>query len=1175
MYNTTVDIIRGGVALREALGAGTDGPCLISPEYLDLGIATEALIDLLEDDGVPHNILFLDPRVINGETPGELARMWYERRIAEGYVFAAGELDDNKLVLALGQGQTEDTLPYLVTQLRLGRSALVLRKGGFYIPQREAHDIYPSERMMDAPIALIGGEPVACEGASELEQYVLDAGESVGEVRQAFNRHGLERGVIHQDIGILIARISGKVADDGEKWTFQEICQREIARALLDGVDSGEGMTVSSATGTGKTRMQEDLVRIVTNAGYRHVIHVSHYLTHLQQTREAFQENFGVNDGIFANFCSLGHEPITNDTLAVFTTYDSLVNLLDQYKSEGVEPPLIIFDEAHNLLQRRAFLLSHPMVEKAVTTCWTATPGFLPDTLAKKGMPTASEFPLPDAIARRVLSPVQAVMSQFEPGEATEKDLRQLADDGGKVNENYIERLMRSEGYIDAVAKIALGKCAYVGYEGEGTLQEESPGQLEDSNVISHLEPTIIEAFDKDQAQEIYKRLGDLGKFAPGVFDQIRILNSDNTSAENQRILDEARAGGVNWIITVNMMVEAVDLPRFRKIIMRPRPCSAIGHDQALGRVLRAYPGKIACIYQLYDTPNPEEKGYRTVRLQLGVDTVHPGVTFYGDAAKYDEDVRSYRATGVAESRKKYRSHRRFNFLPDVRSQAKSQGSCDIDEITGLLTIANVLLKAERDEYLNIGVWKHVETERELKEFIESRMVIFTNPSEVYPEPISLRSVVKDDTYEYSIHAKRLGHLLGVSKAVVKRRFPGVDLVRLIRKCEIKLGIESLSQKTECARTLFEYVYKKIEEEEIVPGHTEWMHYVKLFGCSPLGLNLRIQELADQGDFPPEVNSLKALANYAAMWREVQLAKKVVPFELDLDTSKGFIATGAILRKLRDSFVQHAVNNIQGSYGERGFYFRPAKYHIRADAAIYGLDPKMVRRVMTSVRKYARTLQRGRKVFGVSTVKFFGMIVDEAEKRVEASGIVITQYPYTTLRSAYTFMMQRAQEFVDRGGSFCEGAVSTKNNNNLLIKIFGIRGGELKRLCREGWSKDSFKVSATPLLARIASRTDPEFKLSYDTYMRPGSINEVAQRIAEYILSNDPEFSETVYAKTISRYAPRPLSAKTVALGRPNPDGDDISHMLKTFCRNRGVTPGELVGLVNKCLHELRNHCGV
>lgn len=982
----------------------------------------------------------------------------------------------------------------------------------------------------------------AFQSVSPLLAHSVDR--SIEEVRSDQDGGRLARSEIALDLATILGPEILNAVDGGQKWDHQPLSIKALFKHLLTHPDS-PNCTITSATGTGKTRIEQSIVSSAIQAGYRHVIHVSPQLSQLRQSLNAFEtaseEELGAD---CARWYGKEKDPIDKDTALIFTTYDSYEKLLLQMEKQGRKPPLVIFDEAHHLNRNRQRILENPQAANAIKIGFTATPGRSPNSLEERGLPVIFEFPVSEGIRRGVLAPIKASMYKFNPAPSNRGKLDNIrSGDGGKVTNRYIEELMeKDKGYVSAVVQVALNECS---------------SAYEDGNEVRRdiLKPTIIEAFSKSQAEEILKEIIEEGNLTPEALSQVAILTSDNTDERNQEILEYAASGMVNWIISVNMMVEGVNFPRYSTIIMRPRPYSETQHDQALGRVLRYMDGKIARVIQLFDTDEPELIGYRTIRSMLGIIDLDPDTLYTGDAIEYNRSVATKR-----QSPKK-------SDIPDQLRRTRATYT----------EIQKVMFDCSEGNH--IYLWDLIKDEQMLRE-----MVRF-NLRKYQPDYISGAQALKylnpvtivgrsDGSYEWKLDPKRVEELLGVRLEKLEKRFKMVNLIQLIAEIESEMNVPSLYLACQSPSTFVTHLFRLINNGELQHGRLDVSEISSIIRASMTALDPLISAWSSCGLLPPEVTSLRGAINYAFLLYNFDTNAANVPFALEIDRSR-FPTVPELLTAVEEAFIKGIAQKIATSYKELGYYLRPSKYNTERYINMYGIDQENSRKFIESLRIPARTLIKnsGYQMSSVSSLKFFSSMVEKAEIYArDHYGVKIESRPFEeglgvdgiNYGRAFRFLYERADSHVKNVGSFVDFPIglSTDEENDLRFeKIFGIRVGELKRLCR------SWNTTPSHLLQKIIAQVDKKYGLSYNMYIAPNKWENSAQLVADYIGANAPTV-KAVTSRNIDTHGPRLPKKEGIGLTTPGV-AHDTSFGFAQYCKDRGISPAQFCVAVNRHLKQL------
>ncbi|PTF05400.1 DUF3427 domain-containing protein, partial [Staphylococcus cohnii] len=89
----------------------------------------------------------------------------------------------------------------------------------------------------------------------------------------------------------------------------------------------------------------------------------------------------------------------------------------------------------------------------------------------------------------------------------------------------------------------------------------------------------------KEEARELAVKLTDRG------FPTIALTGEDNQE-RRQEVIQQLKEGQINYIITVDLFNEGIDIPEVNQVIMLRATASSIIFVQQLGRGLRKSPNK-------------------------------------------------------------------------------------------------------------------------------------------------------------------------------------------------------------------------------------------------------------------------------------------------------------------------------------------------------------------------------------------------------------------------------------------------------------------------------------------------------------------------------------------------------------------------------------------------------
>lgn len=322
--------------------------------------------------------------------------------------------------------------------------------------------------------------------------------------------------------------------------------QRPALKSLQFLVKSGarRGLVVS-ATGTGKTYLGAFAVKDFAPRRFLYVVHREQIA---KKSLASFKKVIG---GPASNFGLLTGNRHDWDAKYLFATIQTLSQptALAHFKASTFD--YILIDEAH----RAAAPSYHRVLDYFEPKFWlgmTATPDRMDkeDVYALFDYHLAYEISLKSALAAKMLAPFHYVgVQDFE-------------QDGEIITETTSLRHLVSDQRV----KYVLDQLNYYGYCGS-----QARG--------------LVFCSRQEEAREL------AAKFSAANHPAIALTNADS-SARRQHAVDQLESGKLEYIVTVDLFNEGVDIPSLNQIIMLRNTQSAIVFVQQLGRGLRKYPGK-------------------------------------------------------------------------------------------------------------------------------------------------------------------------------------------------------------------------------------------------------------------------------------------------------------------------------------------------------------------------------------------------------------------------------------------------------------------------------------------------------------------------------------------------------------------------------------------------------
>lgn len=322
--------------------------------------------------------------------------------------------------------------------------------------------------------------------------------------------------------------------------------QKAALKQLQALVDEGQqkGLVVS-ATGTGKTYLGAFAVKAFRPKKFLYVVHreqiAKKALASFRKVIGGKKEDYGMLTG---NRQDLGAKYI-------FATVQTLSQMHVLQKFAKNEFDYILIDEAH-----RSAAPSYQRVLDYFTPQFLLGMTATPERMDEKNVyeifdyNLAYEIRLKDALEEKMLTPFHYV--GVEDYEA----------DGEVIDETSALSNLTSEKRVEYI----LHELDYYGYCGE------KPRGLVFCSRI-------------DEA----KRLAE--EFTKRGYDAVALTNNDSEKTR-QDAVTSLENGEIQYIITVDLFNEGVDIPSVNQVIMLRNTQSSIVFIQQLGRGLRKYPGK-------------------------------------------------------------------------------------------------------------------------------------------------------------------------------------------------------------------------------------------------------------------------------------------------------------------------------------------------------------------------------------------------------------------------------------------------------------------------------------------------------------------------------------------------------------------------------------------------------
>lgn len=302
---------------------------------------------------------------------------------------------------------------------------------------------------------------------------------------------------------------------------------------------------IVSATGTGKTYLGAFAVKDFKPKKFIYVVHRE------QIAKKALESFYQVIGGDRQDYGILsGHHHDLNKKY-LFATVQTLSqeNILAELNEENFD--YILIDEAH-----RAAAPSYQKIinyfKPQFLLGMTATPERMDeqDVYQIFDYNLAYEVRLQDALEAKMLAPFHYV------------GVQDYEQDGEVIDETSNLSRLTAEVRVDYVLK----QLAYYGYCGK-----QAKG--------------LVFCSRQDEARELAALFTEKGHPA-------QALTNQDSEKKRQEVVKQLEAGDLEYIFTVDLFNEGVDIPALNQIVMLRNTQSSIVFIQQLGRGLRQYPGK-------------------------------------------------------------------------------------------------------------------------------------------------------------------------------------------------------------------------------------------------------------------------------------------------------------------------------------------------------------------------------------------------------------------------------------------------------------------------------------------------------------------------------------------------------------------------------------------------------
>lgn len=329
-----------------------------------------------------------------------------------------------------------------------------------------------------------------------------------------------------------------------------EILPNQMQKAALKELDylvkqNEKRALIVSATGTGKTYLGAFAVKNYAPKRFLFVVH-------RQQIAKAALESFyRVLGGKHSDYQLLSGTNKNYDAKYTFATIQTLSqdDVLQKYQADAFD--YIIIDEAH-----RSAAKSYRKVMEYLTPKFylglTATPERTDeqDVYQIFDYNLAYEIRLKEALENQMLSPFHYI------------GVQDYEENGIVIDETTNLRYLTSKTRVDYILK----QLDYYGYSG------------------NHASGLVF-CSRQDEAKELAHAFSERGYLA-------QALTNEDSQNYRQKTVRALENGELNYIITVDLFNEGIDIPCVNQVILLRNTQSRIVFTQQLGRGLRKFKGK-------------------------------------------------------------------------------------------------------------------------------------------------------------------------------------------------------------------------------------------------------------------------------------------------------------------------------------------------------------------------------------------------------------------------------------------------------------------------------------------------------------------------------------------------------------------------------------------------------
>ena len=390
---------------------------------------------------------------------------------------------------------------------------------------------------------------------------------------------------------------TSKISEENYKEIKPNPMQKEALASLesLRTEKDAKKALIVAATGTGKTYLAAFDVRKYKPKRMLYVVHREQIL---EQAMKSFKKVIGGPNSDYGILSGNKHELNCKYTFAT-------VNMITSQKIKGLLGPnafdYILIDEAHSV--------SHKENDQQQTM-------------------------------------YQKLMNFYQPNFMLGMTATPERTDGTNVYEYFDYNLAYEDSLLDALDRDLLAPFHYIGvtdFEKDGEIitdttelknlvsEERVDYVVDKTNYYGPRKPDVhglIFVSRIDEGQELAKKLCDRGINAKFVY-------SKNTISEREKAVSLLENGELDYILTVDIFNEGVDIQCLNQIVMMRPTKSSIIFLQQLGRGLRKYPGKdyvtvldfIGNYNENYMIPMAFDKTHSSNKEQIRKQIISPSIS--------------------------------------------------------------------------------------------------------------------------------------------------------------------------------------------------------------------------------------------------------------------------------------------------------------------------------------------------------------------------------------------------------------------------------------------------------------------------------------------------------------------------------------------------------------------